>query len=109
MDLKLQIQLIILWVLNIIFFFSGVVLNTLVIITILKSTQLGKKLCHFMIMVLSCSDLLSVIGLSLVMNLDLIAGSTEDNDLFANVGIYRVLSILSGACPLFVYPHGNVY
>ena len=54
-------QLIFLCLLNIIFFLSGVILNSLVIITILKSRQLRKKLCHFMIMVLSCFDLITVV------------------------------------------------
>ena len=61
MDTTAYGQLIFLCVLNIIFFLSGVILNSLVIITILKSRQLGKKLCHFMIMVLSCFDLLTVV------------------------------------------------
>ena len=67
MDLKLLVHLIFLCVLNIIFFFSGVVLNTLVIIAILKSPQLRKKLCHFMMMVLSCCDLLTVVTYSSVL------------------------------------------
>ena len=62
MDLKLYIQLIFLCVVNIIFTFSGIVLNTLVIASFWKSSQLRKKLCHFMIMVLSCFDLLTVIA-----------------------------------------------
>ena len=105
MDLKLLIHLIFLWVLNIIFFFSGVVLNALVIITILKTTQLRKKLCHFMIMVLSCCDLLTVIGFSLVTILDFIAWSTKNNDLSTKLKISRYLrSILFGLsmCTLMV-------
>ena len=61
MDLTVYIQLILLCVVNIIFTFSGTILNTLVIVSILKSSQLRKKLCHFMIMVLSCFDLVVVI------------------------------------------------
>ena len=48
-------------VVNMIFTFSGIVSNTLVIACIWKSSQLWKKLCHFMIMVLSCFDLLAVV------------------------------------------------
>ena len=95
MDLKLLIHLIFLCVLNIIFFFSGVVLNTLVIITISKSTQLRKTLCHFMIMVLSCCDLLTVTGFSSVTILDLIAWSTENNHLFSKMENYRGLRTIS--------------
>ena len=61
MDLTVYVQLIFLCIVNIIFTFSGIVLNTLVIVSFWKSPQLRKKLCHFMIMVLSCSDLLTVI------------------------------------------------
>ena len=61
MDLTVYIQLIFLCVVNIIFTFSGIVLNTLAIISFWKSSQLRKKLCHFMIIVLSCFDLLAVV------------------------------------------------
>ena len=61
MDLNVDIQLIFLFVVNIIFTFSGIILNTLAIASIWKSSQLRKKLCHFMIMVLSCFDLISVV------------------------------------------------
>ena len=61
MDVNVYIQLIFLCVVNIIFTFSGTVLNTLVIVSFWKSSQLRKKLCHFMIMVLSCSDFLTVV------------------------------------------------
>ena len=54
------ISLILIFALNLLFFFSGTVLNSLVILSFWKSTQLRKKLCYFMIMVLSCCDLLAV-------------------------------------------------
>ncbi len=43
------------------FFFSGICLNSLVILTFWKSMQLRKKLCYFMIMTLSCCDLFVVL------------------------------------------------
>ena len=55
------INLIFIFVLNIFFFFSGVCLNSVVIISFWRSVQLRKKLCYFMIMVLSCCDLVAVI------------------------------------------------
>ena len=55
------INLIFIFVLNAFFFFSGVCLNSVVIISFWRSVQLRKKLCHFMIMVLSCCDLLAVL------------------------------------------------
>ena len=105
MDLKLLIHLIFLCVLNIIFFFSGVVLNTLVIITILKSTQLRKKLCHFMIMVLSCCDLLMVVILNPGLILSLITWAIENFYLFTRLRIYLQFSHIStgfSSCALLV-------
>ena len=61
MQLNFYIQLILLFVVNLIFTFTGIVSNTLVIASFWKSSQLRKKLCHFMIMVLSCSDLVVVV------------------------------------------------
>ena len=60
MDLKTYIQLILLCVVNVFFTFCGIFLNSLVILSFIKSSQLRKKLCHFMIMILSCVDLLAV-------------------------------------------------
>ena len=88
MDLEIYVQLILLCVLNIVFFLSGVVLNTLVIITILKVTQLRKKLCHFMIMVLSCADLLSVLTFGSGLILLLIASITENYHLLVTKKIF---------------------
>ena len=56
----LCINLILILVLNVLFFCSGICLNSLVIISFWRSVQLRKKLCYFMIMVLSCCDLLMV-------------------------------------------------
>ena len=55
------INLIFIFVLNVFLFFSGVCLNSVVIISIWRSVQLRKKICYFMIMVLSCCDLLAVL------------------------------------------------
>ena len=88
MDLKRLIHLIFLCSLNTIFFFSGVILNTLVIITILKSTQLRKKLCNFMIIVLSCCDLLAVVTYNSVLQLSFIIRFTEENELYTKLKLY---------------------
>ena len=61
------INLIFIIVLNVFFFFSGICLNSVVIISFWRSMQLRRKLCHFMIMVLSCCDLLAVLTNSLPM------------------------------------------
>ena len=88
MDLAIYIHLIFLCVVNIIFAFSGVVLNTLVIVSFWKSSQLRKKLCHFMIMVLSCFDLISVVTNHSTTLFYLISWLREDYDLLVNSTLY---------------------
>ena len=61
MEFIYSINLIFLVALNVLFFFSGICLNCLVIISFWRTVQLRKKLCYFMIMVLSCCDLLVVL------------------------------------------------
>jgi membrane-anchored glycerophosphoryl diester phosphodiesterase (GDPDase) len=55
------INLIFIFAVNLVFFLSGICLNSLVILSFRRSVQLRKKLCYFMIMVLSCCDLLTVL------------------------------------------------
>ena len=55
------INLIFIFAVNVFFFFSGICLNSLVILSFWRSVQFRKKLCYFMIMVLSCCDLLAVL------------------------------------------------
>ena len=55
------INLISIFAVNVFFFFSGICLNSLVILSFWRSVQLRKKLCYFMIMVLSCCDLFAVL------------------------------------------------
>ena len=55
------VNLIFIFVVNILLFFLGICLNSLVIVSFWRSVQLRKKLCYFMIMVLSCCDLLVVL------------------------------------------------
>ena len=88
MDLKVYVQLIFLCGVNIIFTFSGIVLNTLVIVSIWKSSKLGKELCHFMIMVLSCFDLVAVVTNHSGILLYLISWLREDYDLLPTLKIY---------------------
>ena len=88
MDLKFYIHLIFLCVVNIIFTFSGIVLNTLVIASIWKSSQLRKKLCHFMITVLSCFDLVAVVTNEPGILLFLISWLREDYDLLPTWKMY---------------------
>jgi hypothetical protein len=55
------INLIFIFAVNVCFLFSGICLNSLVILSFWRSVQLRKKLCYFMIMILSCCDLLAVL------------------------------------------------
>ena len=88
MDLNVYIQLIFLCVVNIIFTFSGIILNTLVIASFWKSSQLRKKLSHFMIMVLSCFDLVSVVTNHPATLLYLNFWLREDYDFLLNWTVY---------------------
>ena len=87
MDLTVYIQLIFLSIVNIIFTFSGIVSNTLVILSFWKSSQLRKKLFYFMIMVLSCFDLVSVVTNHSGMLLYLISWLREELDLLSKMKI----------------------
>ena len=51
------INTILLWFLNTSFIVVGIILNSTVIISLSRSSQLRNKMCHFTIFVLSCFDL----------------------------------------------------
>ena len=70
------------FVLNVLFFFLGICLNSLVIISFWRSVQLRKKLCYFMIMVLSCCDLLTVLTNHLLIALITIFWLTGHGDAY---------------------------
>ena len=55
------INVLLLCLLNMSFMVAGILFNSLVIISLWRSPQLRKKLCYFMILVLSCFDLAVVI------------------------------------------------
>ena len=88
MDLNVYIQLIFSCVVNIIFTFSGIVLNILVIASFWKSSQLRKKLYHFMIMVLSCFDLVAVVTIYPTLLLYIIFWLKKDYDLLPKMTNY---------------------
>ena len=56
MEFSYAVNLLFVFVLNVVFFFTGICLNSLVIVTFYRSPQLRRKLCYFMIMILSCCD-----------------------------------------------------
>ena len=88
MDQKVHIQLIFLCIINIIVTFPGVFLNALVIASLLKSSQLRKKLCNFMTLVLSCFDFLTVITNHPLLCLSLVFWLTENYDLLHKMEIF---------------------
>ena len=55
------INLIFIFAVNVLLFCSGICLNSLVIVSFWRSSLLRKKLCYFMIMILSSCDLLVVL------------------------------------------------
>ena len=93
MDLNVYLQLIFLSIVNIIFTISGIVLNMLVIASFLKSSLLRKKLCHFIIMLLSCFDLASVVTNHPGLLFYLVTWLREDYDSLPNVMIYLNYSV----------------
>ena len=98
MDLSVSIHLRFLCVVNIIFTFFGIISNTLVIASFWKSSQLRKKLSHFMIMVLSFFDLLSVITNHSGLLLYLIFWFREDYELLPKIRIYAHFVTVFLAC-----------
>ena len=82
MELFYFINLIFIFVLNVLFIFSGICLNSLVIISFWRSVQLRKKLRYFMILVLSCCDLLAVLNNSPLTVLTAVLWLTESFDVF---------------------------
>ena len=97
MNTTVYVELILLCVLNIIFFLSGVILNSLVIITILKSRQLRKKVCHFVVGLMSCCDFITVLVGVQNFFLRFTFWFTENDYLLAFIEIYGRFLSLSGA------------
>jgi hypothetical protein len=82
------INLIFIFAVSVFFFFSGICLNSLVILSFWRSIQLRKKSCYFMIMVLSCCDLLAVITNSPLMALQVmiwLSGKLDVNGKWAHI------------------------
>ena len=102
MDLSVYIQLICLCVVNIAFTLSGSVLNALVIASFWQSSQLRKRLCYFMIMVLSCSDFIAVITNHSGILLYLVFWLREDYQSLAKAKMYLEYSITFLASSLLI-------
>lgn len=85
MELMLRRHLIVLFVVNIIFALSGVILNLFVIASLMKSSQLRKKLCHFMVVVISFFDLINVITGQPLLLAELVLWMSEENKLLKDL------------------------
>lgn len=88
MDLAIFIQLIFLCVVNIAFTFSGIILNALVIASLWMSSQLRKKHCNFMIMLMSHVDFLTVIICHPVFLIYIVFWLTTNDDLLRKTEVY---------------------
>ena len=95
------VNLLMLCVLNAAFMIAGIVLNSLVITILWKSSQLRKKLCYFMVLVLSSIDLTVVCLTHPVLVLSAILWSTET---YIGEGFkmtWAYVSIILGAFSMF--------
>ena len=84
------INLIFMFAVNVFFFFSGICLNSLVILSFWRSVQLRKKLCYFMIMVLSCCDLLTVLTnspLLILISMSWLTGKLDVNPRWPHISL----------------------
>jgi hypothetical protein len=84
------INLIFIFVVNVFFFFSGICLNSLVILSFWRSVQIRKKLCYFLIMVLSCCDLLAVLTnnpLMALITMSWLTGKLDVNARWAHISM----------------------
>ncbi len=77
MDSSTFINALLLCLLNASFMVAGIFLNSVVIISLWKSSQLRKKLCYFMILILSCFDLAVVTFIHPVLILSTISWSMK--------------------------------
>ena len=82
MELINSVNLIFILVVNILFFITGIFLNSLVIVSFWGSVQLRKKLCYFTIMILSSCDLLVVLNAHPVIALVTMLWLTEKMNLY---------------------------
>ena len=99
MEFVYFVNLMFICVANILFFFSGICLNSLVIVSFWRSVQLRKKLCYFMIMILSCCDFLVALTSHPTTTLTAMLWLTEMFNVYP--GWLVILLDLSNICILF--------
>ena len=100
MHLNTFINALFLFVLNVFFMAAGILLNAVVVISLWRSSQLRKKLCYFMILVLSIFDLAVVTITHPVLILWTVLWSMET--FYEEIKItWEYISILLGTFSLF--------
>ena len=90
MDPLTFVKMLLLCIENVIFMIAGIILNSVVIICLIKSSQLRKNLCHFMILVLSCFDLAVVTITHPLLLFGTIAWSKEEHDELPEIVIFDI-------------------
>ena len=86
------INVIFLCLVNGILIFAGIVLNALVILCLWKSSLLQKKLCYFLILILTCSDLIVVtVNHPSIIYLAVAWGNKDDRHL-DGAGIFSIIN-----------------
>ena len=94
MDSKTYINAVLLFLFNAIFMVLGILLNSVVLISLRRSSQLRRKLCYFMIQVLSLSDLVATTITHPILILSTITWSMDSYSEEADI-IWRYAGILS--------------
>jgi hypothetical protein len=79
---------------NVLFAFAGIILNSIVIISFLKS-QLRRKLCYFMILILACFDLAVATVLHLVVVLESLDPSKKISIIGGQLLILSLAAVLT--------------
>ncbi len=96
------INLMLIFAINVFFLFSGICLNSVVILSFWRSIQLRKKLCYFMIMVLSCCDLLAVLTNNPLLAVIVILWLTGETDVNATWAHNSIMFIAFSLLALLV-------
>ena len=92
MEQHIRIQLLLLCIVSIFCTFAGIFFNSVVIISLWRCPQLRRKLCYFMIMVLSCVDLIAVISIHLCQLTFSVLWLTENESLLKPFKKYMFVS-----------------
>ena len=99
MDSIILINAVFLCLVNGSFMIAGIFLNSVVIVTLKRSSQLRKKLCYFMILILSCFDLAVVMyshSIRILWAISLSTGTYQQyEDRFSNWGYVIVYNLVA--------------